>query len=152
MVGAGGHRPPEGRFAPHSLGVIRLAKMPLLWSQRPAVSHFCDDTAGRAIAIFAELRASFMTPQIPAPDFDPAEALAAVRERRATARRRRTWGKSRLTPHRAELVKMRQAGGSFAELADWLRRERRVKMDPSSVRRFLQKLPELAAPEKAVGG
>ena len=76
--------------------------------------------------------------------FDPVAALAAVREHRAAAKRRRTWGKSRLVPHRAELVKLRAAGASFTELAEWLRREKRVKMDPSSVRRFLQKLPELS--------
>ena len=86
-----------------------------------------------------------MPPQSPATSFDPAAALDSVRERRAAARRRRTWGKSRLTPYRAELVKLRKAGGSFSDLAEWLRRERRVKMDPSSVRRFLQKLPELEA-------
>lgn len=90
-----------------------------------------------------------MPPQTTAISFDPAAALDAVREHRAGARRRRTWSKSRLSPYRAELVKLRQAGGSFAELADWLRRERRVKMDASSVRRFLQKLPELAAPAGA---
>ena len=93
-----------------------------------------------------------MPPQATATSFDPAAALDAVRERRAVARRRRTWGKSRLAPYRAELVKLRQAGGSFAELADWLRRERRVKMDASSIRRFLQKLPELAAPGEAGRG
>lgn len=93
-----------------------------------------------------------MQPQSSATSFDPAAALDSVRERRAVARRRRTWGKSRLVPYRAELVKLRQAGGSFAELADWLRRERRVKMDASSVRRFLQKLPELAAPGEAGRG
>lgn len=78
--------------------------------------------------------------------FDPAAALAAVHEHRAAAKRRRTWGRSRLIPHRAELVKLRQAGASFADLATWLRRERKVKMDASSVRRYLQKLPELASP------
>lgn len=88
-----------------------------------------------------------MPPESAATAFDAAAALTAVRERRAAARRRRTWGTSRLTPYRAELVKLRQAGGSFADLAVWLRREKRVKMDASSVRRFLQKQPELAAPE-----
>ena len=75
--------------------------------------------------------------------FDPSAALAAVREQRAAAKRRRTWGKSRLIPYRAELVKLRAEGGSFADLAHWLRKEKRVKMDASSVRRFLQQLPEL---------
>lgn len=79
------------------------------------------------------------TPQ----SFDPAAALAEVRKRREEVRRRRTWGKSRLTPLRAELVRLRQAGGSYSELAAWLRSEKKVKMDASSVRRYLQKLPEL---------
>ena len=86
--------------------------------------------------------------ETPQTAFDPAAALADVQAHRAAARRRRTWGKSRLIPHRAELVKLRQAGGSFADLAAWLRRERRVKMDASSIRRFLQQLPEL---EKTIG-
>ena len=89
-------------------------------------------------------------PQNLAAPFDPATALAAVREHRAEAKRRRTWGRSRLTPYRAELVKLRQAGGSFADLTIWLRTKKRVKMDTSSVRRYLQKLPELAPPSKQV--
>lgn len=79
-----------------------------------------------------------------ASSFDPAAALAAVRARRAETRRRRTWGKSRLVPHRAELVAMRRAGATYAELTLWLRTERRIKINESSVRRYLQKLPELA--------
>ena len=90
-----------------------------------------------------------MKPQETAPAFDPAATLAAVREHRAEAKRRRTWGRSRLTPYRAELVKLRQAGGSFADLTIWLRTKKRVKMDTSSVRRYLQKLPELAQPTGA---
>lgn len=90
-----------------------------------------------------------MKPQETAPVFDPASALAAVREHRAAAKRRRTWGRSRLTPYRAELVKLRQAGGSYADLTVWLRKAKRIKMDSSSVRRYLQKLPELAQPTGA---
>lgn len=112
------------------------------------MSNYRSHIAGPARAAFSELRASVKTPQI---TFDPAAALAAVREHRAAAKRRRTWGKSRLVPHRAELVKLRAAGASFAELAEWLRREKRVKMDASSVRRFLQKLPELALPSDSHG-
>lgn len=81
--------------------------------------------------------------QTPQSSFDPSAALAAVREHRAAAKRRRTWGKSRLIPYRAELVKLRAEGGSFADLAHWLRKEKRVKVDSSTVRRFLQQLPEL---------
>jgi len=89
-------------------------------------------------------------PQNSAAPFDPITALAAIREHRAAAKRRRTWGRSRLTPYRAELVKLRQAGGSFADLTVWLRKAKRVKMDSSSVRRYLQKLPELTPAEKQV--
>ena len=105
------------------------------------MSNYRSHIAGLAHAAFPELCASVKMPQIV---FDPDAALAALREHRAAAKRRRTWGKSRLVPYRAELVKLRAAGASFTELAEWLRREKRVKMDPSSVRRFLQKLPELA--------
>ena len=84
--------------------------------------------------------------------FDPASALAKVQARRAVARRRRTWGNSRLTPFRAELVKMREVGGSFADLAVWLRTEKRVKVDESTVRRYLQKLPEVTEQPKVNNG
>jgi hypothetical protein len=86
--------------------------------------------------------------ETPQTAFDPAAALAVVQAHRAAARRRRTWGKSRLVPFRAELAKLRAAGGSYQDLAHWLRKEKRVKMDASSVRRFLQQLPEL---ENAIG-
>ena len=75
--------------------------------------------------------------------FDPTATLALVQAQRAAAKRRTTWGKSRLVPHRAELVKLRQAGGSFVDLQQWLRKQKRVKVDSSTVRRFLQQLPEL---------
>lgn len=78
------------------------------------------------------------------PEFDAASALSQVKALRAAAKRRRTWGSSRLTPHRAELVQLRQAGGSYADLQVWLRKEKRIKVEESTVRRYLQKLPELA--------
>lgn len=78
--------------------------------------------------------------------FDADATLAAVRADREARRHRRTWGKSRLTPHRAELVKLRQAGASLADLAHWLRTEKRLKLNRSTIGRFLEKLPELAEP------
>lgn len=77
--------------------------------------------------------------------FDATAALAAVRQARAEHKRRITWGKSRLTPHRAELVKLRAAGASFADLVFWLRKEKRIKVADTTVMRFLAKLPELAS-------
>ena len=82
--------------------------------------------------------------QTPRSDFDASAALAAIRDARAVRRHRRTWGKSRLAPHRAELTKLRAEGASFSDLAFWLRKEKRIKVDRSTVRRFLSKQPELA--------
>lgn len=80
----------------------------------------------------------------PQPQFDASAELAAVQAARQVARRRITWGRSRLLPHRAELVQLRQAGASFADLAMWLRKQKRIKVDRSTVRRYLVQLPELA--------
>ena len=84
--------------------------------------------------------------------FDPLAELAKVQARRAIARRRRTWGNSRLTPFRAELVKMREVGASFADLSVWLRTQKRIKVDESTVRRYLQKLPEVTEQSAAKNG
>jgi hypothetical protein len=70
---------------------------------------------------------------------DPAAEIAKIKALRAAARRRSTWGKSRLVKHRAELVKLRAAGGSFADLALWLRKEKRIVVERSTVMRFLEK-------------
>lgn len=72
-------------------------------------------------------------------ELDPDTALAAIRALRAAVRRRCTWGKSRLVKHRAELEKLRAAGGSFADLALWLRKEKRMVVNRSTVMRFLEK-------------
>lgn len=76
-------------------------------------------------------------------EFDATAALSAVRADRAMQRRRRTWGKSKLVPHRAELVKMCLAGGSYQDLAHWLKTSLRVTVNATTVMRFLNKLPEL---------
>lgn len=70
---------------------------------------------------------------------DPAAEIAKIKALRAAARRRSTWGKSRLVKHRAELEKLRGAGGSFADLALWLRKEKRIVVERSTVMRFLEK-------------
>jgi len=72
-------------------------------------------------------------------ELDPDAAITAIRATRAAARRRCTWGKSRLVKHRAELEKLRAAGGSFADLALWLRQEKRIVVNRSTVMRFLEK-------------
>jgi hypothetical protein len=72
--------------------------------------------------------------------FNAAEELCKVQEARAVRRRRSTWGKSKLSKYQAELVQLRQAGAKYADLQFWLRKEKRVKVDRSSIMRFLKKL------------
>ena len=62
-----------------------------------------------------------------------------VREARTVRRKRTTWGKSKLSRYQAELVKLQQAGATYADLQYWLRKERRVKAARSTIMRFLTK-------------
>ncbi len=74
--------------------------------------------------------------------FDAQAEVEWVRNRRAEARRR-LYCKSRLDRYRAELVAMKQAGASCADLVEWLRVNHRLKIHRSSIDRYLKKLPEL---------
>lgn len=74
--------------------------------------------------------------------FDPQAEVERIRARRAEARRK-LYRKSRLDKYRAELVAMKQAGASCADLAEWLRVNHRCKVNRSSIDRYLRKLPEL---------
>jgi len=76
-------------------------------------------------------------------ELDPSAALAAVRRRRKIAQRR-PYRRSRLERYRAELVALRRDGGSYPDLAAWLRTEHRVTVVHTTVMRYLQTLPELA--------
>ena len=75
--------------------------------------------------------------------FDAQTEVEQIRLRRAEARRK-LYRKSRLDKYRAELVAMKQAGASCADLAEWLRVNHRMKVHRSSIDRFLKKLPELS--------
>jgi hypothetical protein len=81
--------------------------------------------------------------------FDAQVEVERIRARRAEARRR-LYRRSRLDRYRAELVAMRRAGASCADLVEWLRVKHRCRINRSSVDRYLRKLPELAttAPSK----
>ena len=65
-----------------------------------------------------------------------------IRARRTEARRK-LYRKSRLDKYRTELVAMKQAGASCADLVEWLRVNHRCKVNRSSIDRYLKKLPEL---------
>lgn len=74
--------------------------------------------------------------------FDAQSEVGRIRSLRANARRR-LFRKSRLDRYRAELVAMKRAGASYADLAVWLRITHRCKINRSSIDRYLKKLPEL---------
>jgi hypothetical protein len=73
---------------------------------------------------------------------DAATALARLRARRAIARKQR-YRPSKLQRYRVALVALRQAGASYRELAYWLRREHYVRVDPTTIRRYLLQSPLL---------
>ena len=81
--------------------------------------------------------------------FDAEGALAKVKAHRKAAKRRITWGKSKLVKHRAEMVKMRKEGASFADIQLWLLKACGIASDESTVRRYMQKLPELDPAKEA---
>ena len=83
--------------------------------------------------------------------FDPLAEVERIRARRAEARRK-LYRKSRLDKYRAELVAMKQAGASCADLADWLRVNHRCKVNRSSIDRYLKKLPELTGAQTVTVG
>ena len=76
-----------------------------------------------------------------APDSLPAR-LDAVRERRRLARRRR-YRKSKLDRYRAELVRLRLLGASYPELALYVWHTHRKRVNETTIRRYLIKLPEM---------
>lgn len=83
--------------------------------------------------------------------FNAQAEVELIRARRAEARRK-LYRKSRLDKYRAELVAMKRAGASSADLAEWLRVNHRCKVNRSSVDRFLKKLPELNGAQVVAAG
>lgn len=72
--------------------------------------------------------------------FEAAAELAAIHQRRAISRRR-LYRQSRLMPHHRELIELRAAGASIADLQLWLRRSRRVAVARSTIWRYLRAHP-----------
>lgn len=74
---------------------------------------------------------------------DAEQELEKIREhRQATRRRRRGLKKTRLRTHRAELVQLRRAGASLADLELWLRKNKRCKIHRTTIYRNLRDWPE----------
>ena len=73
--------------------------------------------------------------------FDAQAEVERIRARRSEARRKQ-YRKSKLDRYRVELVAMRRAGASYADLAEWLRLHR-CRVHRSSIDRYLKRLPEV---------
>jgi len=73
---------------------------------------------------------------------DAQAELANIRHLRETARRQ-PYRRSRLMRYRAELVALRRAGASYPDLVVWLRTQHRVRVNHTTVMRYLKTLPEL---------
>lgn len=78
--------------------------------------------------------------------FNAKAVVEQIRARRKEARRK-LYRKSRLDKYRSELVALKQAGASCADIVEWLRVSHRCKINRSSVDRFLKNLPELRVTE-----
>jgi IS30 family transposase len=76
--------------------------------------------------------------------FNATEILTQLRRRQAV-KRKRQFHHSRLMRVRAELVALRQAGGSYRELAHWLCQTHRIRISHTSIMRYLAQLPELSS-------
>lgn len=73
--------------------------------------------------------------------FDAQAEVDRIRSRRAEARRK-LFRKSRLDKYSAELLAMRQAGASCADLVEWLRVSHRCRINRSTVDRYLRKISD----------
>ncbi|MFT3742075.1 MAG: hypothetical protein QM752_05305 [Gammaproteobacteria bacterium] len=83
---------------------------------------------------------------MPITHFDATAALQDVRHYKQLCLRKKYFS-SRLDRYRAELVALRRAGASYRELAFWLRKHKRLKSNPTTIMRYLKRLPELTHQE-----
>lgn len=74
--------------------------------------------------------------------FDAAQSLQVIRTYR-TVCKQKAYQQSCLHKYRAELVALKQHGGSWRELALWLKQHKRRQISHTTIMRYLKKLPEL---------
>lgn len=117
-------------------------------AKRPPAAPLCQtrknaraNTAGQG---FVVVRAPIYVHQ-----FDAPLSLQTVRLRRSKKRRQR-FHRSRLTQWRAEIVELRQAGGSYREIKTWLAIEKRIKVSHTDILRFVKKLPEMQSASESI--
>jgi IS30 family transposase len=79
--------------------------------------------------------------------FVPENILSKVKADQSVRRKRRTWQKSKINKFIVELIKLKEAGGSYAQLALWLRKEKRIKIHRSNIKRAIDKFKKIANQE-----
>jgi len=68
--------------------------------------------------------------------------LEEIRKERAIKQRRKIYRESRLTPFRRDLLLLRAGGASYANIALWLKRHKKVTVAPTTVMRYLAGLSQ----------
>jgi hypothetical protein len=104
------------------------------------------------------MHAPIIAPLLPRHDVDlDAQAIAAkmeqrrrelcreleeIRKERAIKQRRKIYRESRLTPFRRDLLLLRADGASYANIALWLKRNKKITVAPTTVMRYLAGLSQ----------
>ena len=73
--------------------------------------------------------------------FDPLSELTKLREKKHLSTQR-VYETSKLQRLHGEIIKLRQAGGTYQEISDWLNTlppDKRIKAHPSTIMRYLKK-------------
>lgn len=73
-------------------------------------------------------------------EFDAQGELETIHAARRIQRKRTTWGRSKLIRFTGELKQLQLNGASLGDMQYWLRREKRVKANRSTIWRYLNKV------------
>ena len=70
--------------------------------------------------------------------FEPASSLEKIRKQLHVMRKQQ-YRRSKLDRYRSELIALHQHGGSLREMAYWLKAEKRIKINVTSIARYLNR-------------
>jgi hypothetical protein len=79
--------------------------------------------------------------------FDAAAEVQLLKQQMAIARQRRAM-QSTLTKHRGEIVALLNAGASYRQVEQWLKRNKHISIRHTTIMRFVRKLPEFSKQKK----
>ncbi len=73
-------------------------------------------------------------------EFDAAATLQAIKIARSVRKKRRTWGKSKLVKYREHLLRLKNEGASYQDIAFYLAKYHKLKVNKSTIFRYLEKV------------